>query len=242
MIEYKIKKKVSSSQIDTTIPNDKPIVFWDTCSLLYIISIPLRDAFGDYNVYSQLLKHIEDGDILSVTSTVVFEEFKQHADVLYNDILKDESRLVNIYKNYAKLIGDPDKTVINDAASRIHLSDILVDVSNRVWSNTYVINEDNLYKDIAHYRVMNKMSPAREKGEYKDSYIWASFMNMSQKLNNGLLRAFMTDNTEDYCDFEGKKVKGLQPQIEIDCNTVNAEFFWKTRQLYHRIREVLGLP
>ena len=53
MIEYKVKKKISSASIELNIPSDKPTVFWDTCSLLYIISIPLREAFGEYNVYKQ---------------------------------------------------------------------------------------------------------------------------------------------------------------------------------------------
>lgn len=241
MIEYKVKKKISSASIELNIPSDKPTVFWDTCSLLYIISIPLREAFGEYNVYKQLLKLIEDERIISVTSSIVFDEFKQHADDLYVNLTKEENKLMKILKNYSDLVPGPDGNLIKDAADKLGLSGILVDMSNRVWANTYVINEDLFYQNSAHFRVMHKMSPAREKGEYKDSYIWVTFMDMAKKLGDGNLRAFMTNNTDDYCEFEGKKVKDRQSQIITDCNTVKGELFWKSSELYARLRNVLSL-
>lgn len=241
MIEYNVKKRVSSSSISTTIPLDKPMIFWDTCSLLYIISIPLREAFGEFNLYSQILQLIENGQVISVTSAIVHEEFKQHAQEIFDNTLKDEKKLVKVYKQYADCIAEPDKTQIREAADKLKLSDILVDISNRVWKNTYIINEDSLYQGIAHYRVMNKMSPAFTKGEYKDSYIWASFMDTCQKLGDASFHAFMTNNTDDYCDYEGKKVKDVQNQIKLDCNTVSAKFYWKTGELYSALRAVLGM-
>lgn len=48
-------------------------------------------------------------------------------------------------------------------------------------------------------------------------------------------------NTDDYCDYEGKKVKSVQPQIDIDRNNVSANFYWKTGELYSDIWAVLGL-
>ena len=64
------------------------------------------------------------------------------------------------------------------------------------------------------------MSPSMVKDQYKDAYIWCTFMSLASQLA-GVRKFFMTDNKEDYCSSK----KSIIPQLQIknDCDTVGAD-------------------
>ena len=232
MATIKPFKKVFLSQIPTEIPEGKPIVFWDTCSLIYIISIAVRDSFADFSHYKEMLSWIEHDEIVSVTSSIVLKEFNDHYTDERDKANKDIDKLRELIRNYANIHQDPVKEQLTNLANDINLINILEDIESRVWNKTYVINEEQRLAELAHYRVLNKWSPSMIKDQYKDSYIWCTFMSVGEQLT-GVRKFFMTDNKEDYC--LSKKSNTPQPQIQQDCDTVNAEICFNVGTLRGKV-------
>lgn len=221
-------KKLFLSQVPKEIPAGKPIVFWDTCSLIYIISIAVRDSFADYSHYKDLLSWIENDEIVSVTSTIVLDEFNDHYTEEHNKANQDIEKLRELIRNYADIHPEPVRGQLMNLARDINLINILEDIESRVWGKTYVINEEQKLAELAHYRVLHKLSPSMVKDQYKDSYIWCTFMSVAQQFS-GVRKVFMTDNREDYCS--PKKSTNPQPQIQLDCTTVSAEIIFNVGTL-----------
>lgn len=229
-------KKIFLSQVAAEIPAGKPIVFWDTCSLIYILTVGVRDSFSDFPFYKDMLDWIENDEIVSITSSIVLDEFNDHYAEEHDKAVKDIENLRKLIKNYADLQVEPVKTQLIDLANSINLIDILEDIEARVWNKTFVVNEERQLADLAHYRVLHKMSPSMVKDQYKDAYIWCTFMSVASQLG-GIKKFFMTDNKEDYC--APKKTTNPQPQIASDCNTVSAEILFQIGSLRGLVYQAL---
>lgn len=212
-------KKIYLSQVDSEIPQNKPIVFWDSCSLIYIISISVRDSFVDFQHYKDILDWIENDEIVSVTSSIVWDEFNQHYAEEKGKAESDINRLRVLIRNYATLHSDPIRSQLLSLANDIELLSILEDIEARIWKKTYVINEERQLAELAHYRVLHKMSPSFVKDQYKDAYIWCTFLSVAQRIGE-VKKLFITDNREDYC--LSKKSSNPQQQITDDCDAVGA--------------------
>lgn len=208
--------------------------------LLYILSVAVRDSFGDFAYYHQLLTWIEGGNVTSVTSSIVWDEYTQHFAELKNAATADQNNLKSVLKSYAGCISDPAKTNIINAADSIDLVPILENMERQVWKNTYVINENARLRKLAHFRVLHKMSPSEKKDQYKDSLIWVTFLQMASSLPKPLYEVFVTANKEDFCATK----KGTQPQQQIkdDCNAANAEFTVELDTLVNLMTRELNRP
>lgn len=206
--------------------------------LLYILSIAVRESFDDFANYQKLLAWIEAGDVTSVTSSVVWEEFTQHFGENRTTAEEDQNNLKNVLKSYAGCHTDPTKTNIVNVADSMDLVSILEGIEKRVWSKTYVINENAQLRNLAHFRVLHKMSPSEKKDQYKDSLIWVTFLQMGSSLPKLLYKIFVTANKEDFCTTK----KGTTPQkrIEDDCKNVGAEFTVELNTLVNLITRELG--
>lgn len=236
MTTIKPFKKLYISQVPTVIPAGKPIVFWDTCSLIYIISIAVRNSFSDYSHYMDLLSWIENDEIVSVTSSIVWDEFNDHYQEEYERANDDIDMLRELIKNYAGIHQEPVRGQLLNLAHDINLITILENIESRVWGKTYVINEEQELAKLAHYRVLHKWSPSKVKDQYKDSYIWCTFMSVAQKLTE-VRKFFMTDNKEDYC--LSRKSSTPQDMIKTDCTTVGAEIYFNVGTLRGNIYRAL---
>ena len=76
----KNKNKLWLSQVAANIPNDRPIIFWDTCALVDVARIPhstKKFTLQDLEQYEQIAQWIEEGRVISVTSDVVSALFRR---------------------------------------------------------------------------------------------------------------------------------------------------------------------
>ncbi len=151
--------------------------------LIYIISLAVRDSFAEFEQYKQLLTWIESGHVNSVTSSIVWDEFAQHFAENKTLAENDQNKLKSVLKSYASCLAEPAKTNINSVADMMDLVTILEDIEKRIWQNTYVINENAALRNHAHFRVLHKMSPSKKKDQYKDSFIWVTFLQMASTLS-----------------------------------------------------------
>ena len=235
-----ISKKIIGYRDISTDINDttKPIIFWDTCSLLYFNSIVDRRAYDEYEWDEKLLNLIENGDVISVTSMVVMREFNKHHSDLYNKDAGLENNLRNAMGDYGNIIGPPQKYDLQKGMAALNLSAHLDNMVTRLWLNTYVIDEDLFFHEKAHNRVLAEQAPAKEKQEYKDCYIWETFLTLCDNVTQKDKAFFMTENTIDYC---GKKSTTPFADVASDLSSRGGHIQFRKNRLYVDIAKILGI-
>lgn len=236
-LTYKPKKIIAASKVAEVIPNNKPVIFWDTCMLIYIISLAVRNSFAELESYNQILTWIENNQVTSVTSSIVWEEYTQHFAENKAKAEDDQNKLKTVLKSYADCIGEPKKSRISDVIDLIDLVTILEDIEKRIWQNTYVIKDNANLRNNAHFRVLHKMSLSKKKDQYKDSLIWVTFLQMASTLPSPLFEVYVTANKEDFCV---NKSPNPQNEIKNDCQIVKAEICVELKKLVNLITRELG--
>ena len=100
----KTGKRIYLSQVNMEIPNDKLIVFWDTCALLDILRIPARENLNinDLLCYERIADYIENSQLVSITSGLVINEFLDHYEEKHNNLLHIQTKLKQKIHDYAK--------------------------------------------------------------------------------------------------------------------------------------------
>lgn len=197
--------EITFSEIKAAFPKDKPIIFWDTCSLLDVLRKSTRDvAKGPHYIkmYEDIADAVEQGDIVSVTSHLVRKELtEENYEKERKELAKQCKKFLESLKFYSEYLHLPPKTkaLLQTSGLTLTLENKLRGLFNRLVRNTKVLAEDSIYKEFAHQRVVNKMTPAKTKQEYKDSYIWASFCHFVKELEpSAPLVAFVSSNTTDF--------------------------------------------
>ncbi len=233
------KGLISCRDIPAVFPHNKPIIFWDTCSLLYFNSIVDRRAYREFDWDKKLLDLVIKGDVYSVTSTVVYHEFDSHHDALKNKEADRENALKNSMAEYGKILGGQDEIDLKRGMNVLHLSSQMDNMVGELWKNTYIIDDDIDFYIRAHNRVLGKIPPASEKQEYKDCYIWETFLTLCDEATHKTQAIFMTENTEDYC---GKsKNCTLLPSIQSELKGHQGFMTLTKCQLWAYVAKKLGL-
>lgn len=217
------------------VPKDKPIVFWDTCSLLDIYKVLLIPKTGGYRTlqhYYNILNSIQKGELTSVTSKIVYKEFAQHYEDFIRNITSNEDSIKETYKDYAATLSEAKKIEILTAVDKLSIVPILDKLVRDIWRNTYVIKEQLSFQNSAHYRVIHKEPPAKTKGEYKDSYIWATYLSLAKKLDvvnkEHPWMCFITSNVKDY----GDNTHHPQEGIFNECNRLRVKIVFSVDVLW----------
>ena len=224
-------------EIPKIFPDNKPVIFWDTCSLLYFNSIVDRRAYKEYVWDFKLLELIELGEVYSVTSYIVHREFNKHHTKLKNKDQEKESALRSAMKQYGKILGGQYEIDLDKGFEALRLSSHMDNLVCRLWSNTYVIEEDSSFLSKAHNRVLAEISPSSEKQQYKDCYIWETFLTLCDYLPNKGTAYFMTENIVDYC---GKSKKDPLPDILEDLTIHQSNLEITKCQLWVDIAKKIG--
>ena len=232
------KGVIPYTEVPNVLTENKPVIFWDTCPLLYFNSIIERRAYREYEWDMKLLQLIENGSVYSVTSSIVNQEFDKHHDSLRFHDEEKEKALGIAMGQYGSIVGRQDEMDLQKGIGALHLSAHMESMVTRLWRNTYVIDEDILFHKKAHNRVLGETPPCSEKQQYKDCYIWETFLSVCDNLANKGMAYFMTENTEDYC---GKKSKTLLPDIQNELASHQGYLTITKCQLWVDIAKKLGL-
>lgn len=237
----KTGKKLYLSQGAGNIPDDKPMVFWDTCALLDIVRIPVRKNLGinDLECYERIADCIEREEVVSITSGLVVREFTDHYEEEHGKLLHAQTSLKNVVGDYADYMESiTKKERIKKGVALLNVEHRLVCVLSRILRHTFVLREEAVYNRFADYRVRHKMAPAAHKQEYKDCYIWGTFLELIHKLEPvSSYIAFMTTNKEDY-----QKGNDLFPQLVADCYKPSMHVVLHIGQLRGGIDAALNPP
>lgn len=234
-------KKMYLSQANLHIPNDKLIVFWDTCALLDIIRIPIRDnlRINDLECYERIADYIDNSHVISITSGLVINEFADHYLDEHNKLIQAQTKLKKQVLDYANfMVSIKKRERLTKAIDLLNIERRLNVVLMRILKKTFILKEENIYRNFADYRLRNKMAPAARKSEYKDCYIWGTFIKLIHTIRpTSNYVSFISVNAKDYTDSGG----GLHNHIITDCNYLpSMRVVLNIGQLYGDLHHELG--
>lgn len=233
------KHIISVSDIPAVICDPKPVIFWDTCPLLYYNTIIERRAYQEYEKDFQLYDWIKNGLVYSVTSMVVLEEFNHHHKAKRdNDLLKEQS-LKGAMKHYGDIFGSPLKEDLERGMNVFNLAMNMEQMVCDLWANTYVIDTNAILNEKAHKRCIGYLPPASVKSEYKDCYIWETFLVMCQEMPHKSQAFFMTENTEDFCGNKQSRIPFAE--IDSDAKRVQGNVRFAKHLLWVDVAKMLGI-
>lgn len=232
------KQRISYTDIPQVFTEGKPVIFWDTCSMLYFNSMIDRRAYGEYDCNYKLFELVESGKVYSVTSAIVFQEYNKHHEKLHYTDVSKEASLKNVMRKYGKIKGEPMKTDLEKGMQALDLSQQMDEMIARIWANTCVIEEDTFFMQKAHQRVMSEIAPSNVKQEYKDCYIWETFLTLCDLIPHKDVSWFISENKEDFC---GKGSNTLFNEIVDDLNQAHGKFALKRSELYVDVARHIGL-
>lgn len=213
------------------IPSDRPMIFWDTCGILKIFHI-----LDDPDEYSKTLfdnfefvaNKIKSNELTSVTSELVLLEISQHIQQLKNDVVGHQQSVKNNVKVYNHLTSNTTKKArIDNAVDLLQIENRLSELFHCIMKRTYVLKEDSQFNKQAHFRLKNKIAPAHKKSEYKDCYIWLSFVEVARTLPS-TKTIFFTDNTKDFFTSGNCPVSALTD----DLHDTQGELICKISQMH----------
>lgn len=201
------------SQVGTIIPHNTPFVFWDSCAILDIIRVLERGTFENYSRYEKFVKAIEEGRLTSITSALTIVEFDDNYQETEDDMNKTLRDMINKVKKTAGIMNDgADKIKVLEAIDHIDVTEKIKDLANRLWKKTFIINDEHKIQTATHQRTIDKKAPSENKSQYKDCFIWNTYIMVAEEIRNAIVgpmpaSAFVSTNTSDY----GEGSKNLTP-------------------------------
>lgn len=239
---YRTNSKLYKNTALHDIPQNVPFVFWDTCALLDILRIPYRhdNVMAALTPYQQLYELISQKKVVSITSDMVLYEFNSHFDDTINELSREVRKMKEGVEKYSALMSGKKQIRINHILSFLDISSLqsLETLVRKIWKETYIIREQSIYRNMAHNRTVSKIPPAKNKGEYKDCFIWSTFLQYA-KDSFSPCKIFFTTNTSDYCD---KATKRVDNYLISECHDIgNAEIYVNSGEIYGKLHRNFGL-
>lgn len=197
--------KTLDEVLDLINNNTKPVVFWDTCSLIDIIRLPLPSRKNSLELMTRIIE-IKDvilqKKVYSLSSERCIKELSDNALTEIGNYEKELTKLgrdVNTYIDFINTSGFTLTSISPISLNSYKLELYFCDLTQAILNNTIFIKAHNCFQESADIRTVNKMTPAKTKGEYKDCYIWETNLQ-TRKLHNdkSLLWTFISSNTTDY--------------------------------------------
>lgn len=203
------KRCVSARQFTKITTSAQLFIYWDTCALLDILRIPLPEH--KYTVenllkYEKIYEYIKSNEAVSIASYVTKCELADNTRKTYLRLLKEESDLKKKIINFVRFSRNADSSdLIIDSVNKLNISGRCYSLFYNICKNTHILNESAKIRRIAHDRVVNHIAPAHQKTEYKDCYIWATYVDIMKRNSHNPIGIFFTTNTSDFKEKEQKE-------------------------------------
>lgn len=229
------------SQAITGIPPNRPLIFWDTCSIIDLSRVIERDTYDDYHRIERIVAAIENGEITSVTSELVVSEYQKNiieVDDKRGKIVKD---ICNTIDKIAQIIAK-ETTIqkLHSASKLINVENEIHSLVSRLWKKTVVIKDSRALQKMAHERTLREDPPSKNKSQYKDCFIWCTYICLIKRLDEAAPQSiFITSNTSDYG--EGQKNSTPHHHLISEAKVFNGDLIFTIGQLYGKLKD-LGVP
>lgn len=191
--------------------NRRPVLFWDTCSLLEVLRFPYRGGnLVSYQTLNRINGLIQNDNIYSLASSLTITEWNDHEDNVKGDTQESLIKTGNYH--------DTCIQIINEIFTTTHSSESLHDkqlvqsleaLADSILSKTIYLQTNEVAND-ALERVRDKRPPASKKQEFKDCTVWETILRLSRAIHSIETvnrQVFYTVNTDDFID------KSREPKI-----------------------------
>ena len=204
----------------------RKIVFWDTCSLLDIIRFP-RD--NNYNNLASLIRihhEIMSGNVYSVASEITIKEFNDHESQTITEVrelIRKNSIQYHLAIELSNHFTSANLGYVHIDTTAYNLDIYLTNIVDDILSKTFFIQKDEI-APIWLDRIVNRKTPLKRKGEYKDAAIWSTCISIADKIdasNHHENVVFFSSNKNDYYE-AGTTFFSLD--IQTECSSYNIKF------------------
>lgn len=206
----------------------KPIVFWDTCSLIDIIRLPLPSRNNSANLNDRIVaikNAIVGGKVYSLTSELCIQELKDNTPEYFDNYLKELTKLNNQVNNYVSFINKSG--LVAPAIPKINLDGYKLeryfrDITQAIIDKTIFIQKSPIFLKNAGNRAITGITPAKnKKGEIKDCYIWETCLQTRARISNKALPwIFISSNIDDYTNRIDTISFAPDIQTEVTANNI----------------------
>lgn len=226
-MNIKTSNKIWLSQATDYFPEDKPVVFWDTCALLDILRIPLRERVNlskrTLEEYEKIEEWIATGRLISVTAELVVKEFGEHADDVVKQLSIQERKTKEDVREQADyMLNGVQKTKITNGIDLLDIQSRVKELVKKIWRHTLVLRSQKSFASNADYRVRNYIKPSGGKESYKDCYLWSSYITLMTTIASTEPCFLFTTNPSDFAENKGSvelhpSLKAELPNTQTDC-------------------------
>ncbi|WP_316824721.1 hypothetical protein [Pedobacter miscanthi] len=219
----------------------KPVIFWDSCSLLDIMRLPMptrKQPIDRLTKIMQIKQAIVNGDILSLASKLSIKEFNDHINDIDSDLYFEARRISREYNAFVAFINTVNPSVtlplVDLTSHKVELG--LMDIIASIVDETYFIDEDSRFAGPASHKTINKTPPAHKKGEYKDCYIWTT-ATLARSLSDRrrIFYGFISSNVKDYAN---PKSVNLVPDLATEAATASLDYCANIDVMYGALKKV----
>lgn len=233
-----VKSKKWLTQAIGIIPADKPMIFWDTCSILDVSRVIERSTYDDFKRMEVIVSAIEKGEIISITSELVVNEYQKNVIEVDGTRISQINNLKNTINYIAGIIKrNTTKQKLLSASNLLDVEREISQLVEKLWRNTIVIRDSLTLQSLAHKRTLRENPPSKNKSQYKDCFIWSTYISLIKKMGvNSPRSIFITSNTSDY----GEGTRNSTPHHELVAETqaFNGELLFSLGVLYGRLKEL----
>ena len=193
--------------IQKLIENASPILFCDTCALLDLIRLPLREnqptkVNSCLDAATSILQSIQMGSISLVTPPPVYDEWNTHAQKIQSEVKKhfnDLEKNIKVAKAIAQIFNQSLPLVnfkeLNLPSTLYNLGQNLIDLSIKLEKEEFLSD-----------RILNRAAlntPPASKGGVGDCILYVHTLSVIEKLRKQSFNksiVFFTSNTRDFCE------------------------------------------
>lgn len=220
------------SLLDTA---NMPVIFWDTCGLVDILRLPIRNYNSSILPQIVSLKDkIDTGSIISIASEMSIKEWNDNADPTIDEVKKYIKKRSNEYLEVLRFINETSifSQVPEVNLQTYNLEQILQQLALSIVNNTHFVNH-SFYSGLAVNRVADKLSPAENKSEVKDCIVWETCLDLRTKMADKSKKfIFHSSNTKDFCQ---AGTSTLAPLLLSESLSIQLDFTFKLNMLHHTI-------
>lgn len=151
-------------------------------------------------------------------------------------MIAEQTRRKTLVKDFSQyLLSSKRKNRIDNAVEQLNIQNRFGNLVNKICKNTTVMRLEQEHVKFADFRTRKKIAPACNKGEYKDCYIWGTYMAVLKKLHSTNVSYFITTNPRDY--MQGSTTTA---QIMADCSVVNGNIIFHIGKLYSELKNLIN--
>lgn len=223
----------------------KPIIFFDTCSLLDFIRFIFRanDGISTLTAIQTIQQKIDNDEIYAVASELFIKEWNDNVNSAMqttSESFKKTSESFNLSAEVINTLMGQNVPVGTDLAN-YKVEDLLVAISRNIIHKMYFIKQSDI-ANAALTRVANKKAPASKKQEFKDCAIWETMLALCSHINTRVYpvtspkKIFFTTNIEDFID-KAKTPRDFYTQLQREATSHHFQCCYKVTD----VKQILGI-